>query len=156
MKPEQKEELAKAAAFRAKEEGLHRQRLQDNGQIEFELIPADDDPRPASSDYQTELHAFYHELTAAGVPHAAYRVSLHSVEAHDYTLGRFVVLLKDVVSSIAAVLIAWLKIRVGRQLKITVNGEIIEVTANRAEDAEHAIERVMRLKHELTEKKQDE
>lgn len=95
--------------------------------IILSLLPAPDDPRLSAHEYQNDLHEFYHSLQKASVGVSARMRFRDAIGAEASLLGTFFIpLAKVAIPTLGVVLVAWLKGRSGRRVRLECDGVMAE------------------------------
>jgi len=116
----------------------------DEQRVEIELKHAPDEPSGPDPAFQEELQAFSASLREARITYSQRAIAFDSADAMGFPLGEFTLKLTGIlVSAATAIVVAWINKRPGRGA--TIKAEGIDVTADRAEDAERAFEHVKKL-----------
>ena len=112
--------------------------------VKIELKHAADEQGGRDAAFPKELGAFSASMRAARISYSQRAMAFDSADALGFPLGDFTLKLTGIlVPAATAIVIAWIKKRPSR--RVTIKAEGIDVTADRAEDAEQAFERVKTL-----------
>ena len=99
----------------------------DSDRLNVILVRSPDDAQERDSGYQVELNSFRRSLEETGATVSQSALTFDAIGGGGYPTGSFAIALATaVVPSIAAVVIAWLRMRAGRKVRVKVGSTHVE------------------------------
>jgi hypothetical protein len=126
--------------------GKETKKLMKTDTLILSLIPAPDDPKRPAREYQSELHEFYNSLRAAAIEASARMRFRDATGAGASFLGDFLIPLAQAVGpTLGVILMAWLKGRSGRRVRLKFDG--VEAEGRTPEDVETLLKRAAEFRN---------
>jgi hypothetical protein len=95
--------------------------------IQIILVPGSGDPPERAPEYQEELRQFGDSLRAEGVTFSQSAITFDSIAGGGYPVGAFAIALATFVpSAVAKIVVAWLRVRNGRKLRVKIGDTHVE------------------------------